>query len=57
VTFHSSQTVADQFTAESATQNTDHHADIKQTILLHFKRLLLFCSVLSETTDSWENFH
>ena len=56
VTFHSNQTVAGQFTAESATQNIDHHADIKQTILLRFKRLFLFCLVLSETTDFWKNF-
>jgi len=29
VTFHSNQTVAGQFTAENATQNEDHHEDIK----------------------------
>jgi hypothetical protein len=29
VKFHSSQTALDQFTAENATQNEDHHADIK----------------------------
>jgi hypothetical protein len=29
VKFHSSQTVAGQFTAESATQSIDHQADIK----------------------------
>ena len=43
VKFHSSQTVQGQFTAESATQKIDHHADIKQTRLLGFKRLFLFC--------------
>jgi len=29
VKFHSSQTAQGQYTAESATQNEDHHADIK----------------------------
>ncbi len=29
VKFHSSQTRVGQFTAESATQNEDHHADTK----------------------------
>jgi hypothetical protein len=29
VKFHSSQTAHDQFTAASAMQNEDHHADIK----------------------------
>jgi hypothetical protein len=43
VKFLSSQTAPGQFTAESATQNIDHHEDIKQTILLRFKRLFLFC--------------
>jgi hypothetical protein len=28
-TFHSNQTEAGQYTAENATQNEDHHADIK----------------------------
>ena len=32
-----------QFTAECATQKIGHHADIKQTRLLGFKRLFLFC--------------
>lgn len=43
VMFHSSQTVQDQYTAESATGNVDHQTDIKQTILLRFNRLFLFC--------------
>ena len=29
VMFHSNQTVAGQFTTENATQNEDHHEDIK----------------------------
>ena len=29
VMFHSNQTEAGQYTAENATQNEDHHADIK----------------------------
>jgi hypothetical protein len=41
--FHSSQTVQGQYTAESATGNVDHQTDIKQTILLRFKHLFLFC--------------
>ena len=41
VKFHSSQTVQDQYTAESATGNVDHQTDIKQTILLRFNRLFL----------------
>jgi len=43
VMFHSSQTVQDQYTAESATGNVDHQTDIKQTILFGFNRLFLFC--------------
>jgi hypothetical protein len=44
----SSQTVAGQFTAESATQNEDHHADIKQTGLIsRFVRKYLFSFYLS----------
>jgi len=31
VKFHSSQTEADQFIAESATANEDHHEDIELT--------------------------
>jgi len=34
-TFHSNQTEAGQYTAENATQNEDHHADIKLLSLYH----------------------
>jgi hypothetical protein len=43
VKFHSSQTVPGQYTAESATPNEDHHADIKRVSLqLNFVPNILF---------------
>jgi len=45
VKFLSSQTVAGQFTAESATPNEDHHEDtklIKLIVLLRFSKHFLF---------------
>ncbi len=55
VKFHSSQTVLGQFTAESATRNEDHHADIKHlaNILLRSKisiiSSLFFISLLDSS--------
>jgi hypothetical protein len=40
--FLSSQTVQGQFTAESATQNEDHHEDTKHFKLNIFKILTIF---------------
>jgi hypothetical protein len=46
VKFHSSQTVPGQFTAESATPNEDHHADIKRVSLsFNFVPNILFIFV------------
>ena len=49
VTFHSNQTAPGQFTAESATQNEDPHADIKIGIsgLFCFQNYLSFFFVSS----------